>query len=134
MFAIIAAVVLVLGLGAGVWYINSGQFTKVRCCWRRPKAQARTRIEHAGLDVGQIKHAYSDTVKRGTVISSDPAPGARIRQTTGDALTISNGPETVKVPDLTGLALFKAREVLKGTGSPRAWSPGSSARTSPRAS
>lgn len=116
MFAIIAAVVLVLGLGAGVWYINSGQFTKVPLLLAKTEAQARTRIEHAGLDVGQIKHAYSDTVKRGTVISSDPAPGARIRDNDSVTLTISNGPETVKVPDLTGLALFKAREVLKGDG------------------
>jgi serine/threonine-protein kinase len=116
MFAIIAAVVLVLGLGAGVWYINSGQFTKVPLLLAKTEAQAKTRIEQAGLDVGQVKHAYSDTVKRGTVISSDPAPGARIRDNDSVTLTISNGPETVKVPDLTGLALFKAREVLKANG------------------
>lgn len=109
MLAIIAAVVLVLGLGAGVWYINSGQFTKVPLLLAKTEAQAKTRIEQAGLDVGQVKHAYSDTVKRGSVISSDPAPGARIRDNDSVTLTISSGPETVKVPDLTGLALFKAR-------------------------
>lgn len=116
MLAIVAAVVLVLGLGAGVWYINSGQFTKVPLLLAKTEAQAKARIQQAGLDVGQVKHAYSDTVKRGTVISSDPAPGARIRDNDSVTLTISDGPETVRVPDLTGLALFKAREVLKGDG------------------
>lgn len=47
MFAIIAAVVLVLGLGAGVWYINSGQFTKVPLLLAKTEAQAKTRIEQA---------------------------------------------------------------------------------------
>ncbi|MCX5089707.1 Stk1 family PASTA domain-containing Ser/Thr kinase [Streptomyces sp. NBC_00365] len=114
--AIIAAVVLVLGLGAGVWYINSGQFTKVPLLLAKTETQAKARIQQAGLDVGQVKHAYSDTVKRGTVIRSDPAPGTRIRDNDSVTLTISDGPETAKVPDLTGFALFKAREVLKGAG------------------
>ncbi|WP_329534534.1 Stk1 family PASTA domain-containing Ser/Thr kinase [Streptomyces sp. NBC_01450] len=114
--AIIAAVVLVLGLGAGVWYINSGQFTKVPLLLAKTETQAKARIQQAGLDVGQVKHAYSDTVTRGTVIRSDPAPGTRIRDNDSVTLTISDGPETAKVPDLTGFALFKAREVLKGAG------------------
>jgi serine/threonine-protein kinase len=108
--------VLVLGLGAGVWYINSGQFTKVPPILSKTQAQAKDRLAEAGLDVGQVKHAYSDTVKRGAVISTDPEIGARIRDNDSVTLTISDGPETVKVPDLTGFALFKAKEVLKEYG------------------
>ncbi|WP_189190414.1 Stk1 family PASTA domain-containing Ser/Thr kinase [Streptomyces albiflavescens] len=116
MLAVVAAIVLVLGLGAGVWYINSGQFTKVPPILAKTQAEAKDRLTQAGLDVGQIKHQYSDTVKRGTVISTDPEIGARIRDNDSVTLTISDGPETVKVPDLKGLALFKAKEVLKGDG------------------
>ncbi|MGV9939201.1 Stk1 family PASTA domain-containing Ser/Thr kinase [Streptomyces sp. NPDC003401] len=114
--AVVVAVLLVLGVGAGVWYINSGQFTKVPAVLTQTEAQARQRLEAAGLGVGEVKHAHSDTVKRGTVISTDPEPGARIRENDSVALTVSDGPETVKVPDVKGSRLDKARELLKTDG------------------
>ncbi|GCB50134.1 Stk1 family PASTA domain-containing Ser/Thr kinase [Streptomyces sp. NL15-2K] len=113
---IVAAVLLALGLGAGVWYINSGQFTQVPPLLAKTEAQARERLQKSGLEVGKVKHAYSDTVKRGTVISTDPTPGTRIRDNDPVTLTISDGPETVKVPDLEGYRLDKARAVLKQSG------------------
>ncbi|MFF9282064.1 Stk1 family PASTA domain-containing Ser/Thr kinase [Streptomyces griseosporeus] len=115
LMTIVAAVLVVLGLGAGVWYINSGQFTKVPPLLAKTEAQARSDLKDAGLDV-TVRRAYSDTVKRGTVISTDPAPGARIRGNGSVTLTVSRGPETVKVPDLQGYRLDKARSVLKDSG------------------
>ncbi|OAH15615.1 Stk1 family PASTA domain-containing Ser/Thr kinase [Streptomyces jeddahensis] len=116
MFAVIAAVLLALGLGAGVWYINSGQFTKVPPLLTKTEAQARERLADAGLEVNGVKRQYSDTVTRGTVISSDPTAGARIRHNDGVTLTISLGPETVQVPDLQGLPLAQAKSELKDAG------------------
>ncbi|MFJ4363581.1 Stk1 family PASTA domain-containing Ser/Thr kinase [Streptomyces chartreusis] len=113
---IVAAVLLVLGLGVGIWYINSGQFTQVPPLLSKTEAQARDRLEDAGLDVGKVERAYSDTVKRGTVISTDPGTGARIRQNDSVKLVISQGPETVKVPDIEGYPLAKARTELKESG------------------
>ncbi|MFE9437791.1 Stk1 family PASTA domain-containing Ser/Thr kinase [Streptomyces sp. NPDC006602] len=113
---IVAAVLLTLGLGAGVWYINSGQFTQVPPLLTKTETQARDRLDQAGLEVGKVEHAYSDTVKRGTVISTDPKPGTRIRDNDSVALTISDGPETVKVPDVEGYRLDKARSLLKDSG------------------
>lgn len=100
--AAVAAVLLALGLGAGVWYINSGQFTKVPPLLAKTQTQAKERLDQAGLDLGHVKRSYSDTVKRGTVIASDPEVGARIRDNGAVDLTVSLGPETVKVPDLQG--------------------------------
>ncbi|MFI6337433.1 Stk1 family PASTA domain-containing Ser/Thr kinase [Streptomyces sp. NPDC050535] len=114
--AIVTALLLVLGLGAGVWYINSGQFTRVPAVLAVTEAQAKDRLADAGLDAGQVKHAYSDTVERGSVISSDPAVGDRIRDNDSVELTVSDGPETVKVPDLQGSELDRARSVLKDKG------------------
>ncbi|MEW2165796.1 Stk1 family PASTA domain-containing Ser/Thr kinase [Streptomyces sp. NPDC007084] len=116
MLFVIAAVVLVLGVGSGVWYINSGQFTKVPPVLTQTEQQARDRLKGAGLDVGQVKHAYSDTVKRGSVIGTDPGVGERIRNNDSVTLTVSDGPETVKVPDLSGVALDKAKAELKDAG------------------
>ncbi|WP_323374998.1 Stk1 family PASTA domain-containing Ser/Thr kinase [Streptomyces sp. RB17] len=113
---IAAAVLVVFGVGAGVWYINSGQFTKVPPLLSKTEAQARDRLESAGLEVGQVKRAYNDTVRRGTVIGTDPAPGARIRDHDSVTLTISLGPETVNVPDVTGRPLAEARARLKADG------------------
>ncbi|MFE0253145.1 Stk1 family PASTA domain-containing Ser/Thr kinase [Streptomyces sp. NPDC059010] len=113
---IVAAVLLALGLGVGVWYINSGQFTKVPPLLAKTEAQAKERLGDAGLDVGKVSRAYSDTVKRGTVISTDPKTGARIRNNDSVSLVISRGPETVKVPDLQGYKLDKAKSVLKDSG------------------
>ncbi|MEU9311570.1 Stk1 family PASTA domain-containing Ser/Thr kinase [Streptomyces sp. NPDC048256] len=114
--ALVAAVLLVFGVGAGVWYINSGQFTKVPAVLTQKEAEARTRLEAAGLEVGKVRHQHSDTVKRGTVMDTDPDPGARIRKHDSVTLTVSDGPEIVKVPDVTGSRQDKAEELLKTDG------------------
>ncbi|WEO97940.1 Stk1 family PASTA domain-containing Ser/Thr kinase [Streptomyces sp. FXJ1.172] len=116
MLTVVAAVLVVFGVGAGVWYINSGQFTKVPPLLSKTEAQARARLETAGLEVGQVRRAYNDAVQRGTVISSDPAPGSRIRDNDSVTLTVSLGPETVNVPDVTGRTLAEARARLKADG------------------
>lgn len=114
--AILVALLLVLGVGAGVWYINSGQFTQVPGVLAQTQAQAEARLADAGLDLGDLKTAYSDTVERGTVISTDPDVGARIRNNDSVDLTVSLGPETVAVPQLAGYRLDKARAQLKRVG------------------
>ncbi len=114
--ALVTVVLLVLGVGAGVWYINSGQFTKVPAVLTQTQERAEQRLEAAGLEVGKVTHAYSDTVKRGTIIDTDPKPGARIRKNDSVALVVSDGPETVKVPDLAGTRLDKAQQRLKTEG------------------
>jgi serine/threonine-protein kinase len=113
---IVAAVLVVFGVGASVWYINSGQFTKVPPLLSKTEAQARDRLKSAGLEVGQVKREYNDAVQRGTVIGTDPAPGARIRDHDSVTLTISLGPETVNVPDVAGRPLAEARARLKADG------------------
>ncbi|MFB8030307.1 MULTISPECIES: Stk1 family PASTA domain-containing Ser/Thr kinase [unclassified Streptomyces] len=114
--AVLVAVLLALGLGAGVWYINSGQFTRVPSLLGQTQSAAERRLSDEGLDLKGVDHAYSDTVERGTVISSDPGSGERIRGNDAVKLVISRGPEIVKVPDVEGLALADARRELKATG------------------
>ncbi|MEV7792510.1 Stk1 family PASTA domain-containing Ser/Thr kinase [Streptomyces sp. NPDC087512] len=114
--ALVAAVLLVLGLGTGVWYINSGQFTKVPPLLSKTEAEAGDRLRDAGLDVGTVRHAHSDTVERGKVISTDPGVGSRIRKNDSVSLTISDGPRTVKLPDVRGYRLDRARALLEDEG------------------
>ncbi|GAA3988398.1 Stk1 family PASTA domain-containing Ser/Thr kinase [Streptomyces marokkonensis] len=114
--AVVVAVLLVLGVGTGVWYINSGQFTKVPPVLSKTEAQARDRLDDAGLGVGKVRHAYSDTVERGKVISTDPGVGTRIRKNDSVSFTVSDGPDTVKLPDIQGYKLDRARKLLKEEG------------------
>ncbi|MEW2260435.1 Stk1 family PASTA domain-containing Ser/Thr kinase [Streptomyces sp. NPDC047869] len=114
--ALVAAVLVVLGVGAGVWYINSGQFTKVPPLLAKTEEQATARLKSSGLHVKEIKREYNDTVGSGKVINTDPTAGARIRGNGSVTLVISRGPEIVKVPDLRGVPLAEARSRLKSAG------------------
>ncbi|MEV6762960.1 Stk1 family PASTA domain-containing Ser/Thr kinase [Streptomyces sp. NPDC051105] len=113
---LVVAVLVLFGAGTGIWYINSGQFTEVPPLLSKTEAQATARLKEAGLDIKKVEHAYSDTVKRGTVISTDPAAGKRIRSNDSVTLTISDGPETVNVPDVQGRTQARARALLKAAG------------------
>ncbi|MET7642728.1 Stk1 family PASTA domain-containing Ser/Thr kinase [Streptomyces sp. NPDC005426] len=112
----VLALLLVLGIGGGVWYINSGQFTHVPLLLGQSEKAAKGRLSDAGLELKGVRRAYSDTVDRGKVVSSDPEPGARIRGNGSVSLVVSRGPEIVKVPDVHGVALAEARRRLENRG------------------
>lgn len=114
--AALAAVLLVLGVGAGVWYINSGQFTRVPSLLGQTEKTAEQRLRDAGLDVKRIDRAFSDTAARGTVMGSNPGSGERIRGNDSVRLVVSKGPEMVDVPDLAGVTPAEARRDLKEAG------------------
>ncbi|MFJ4436392.1 Stk1 family PASTA domain-containing Ser/Thr kinase [Streptomyces sp. NPDC088923] len=113
--ALVVAVVVLCG-GAGVWYVNAGQFTEVPRVLAKSEKEAKGRLDKAGLRVKDVKGRYSATEPRGTVLGTDPAPGARIRDHGEVALTVSLGPRTVDVPRLTGKTLTEARAALRGRG------------------
>lgn len=72
-------------------------------------------LQAAGLKPGVV-----DTVPHseefGTVLSIDPAAGTAVRPGRAIDITISSGPASVKVPDLTGLPLGVARDRLTALG------------------
>ncbi|MEV8407578.1 Stk1 family PASTA domain-containing Ser/Thr kinase [Streptomyces niveus] len=112
---IVVAALLVLGVGIGVWYINSGQFTRVPSLLGQTEQVAKKRLTDAGLDA-KVGHDFSNTFERGTVMRTDPEPRSRIRGNGSVTLVISRGPEIVRVPDLTGKSLADAKDALKKVG------------------
>lgn len=114
--AAVLAALLVLGVGGGVWYINSGQFTRVPSLLGQSEKAAKERLSKADLELKGVRRAYSDTVDRGKVISSDPKSGDRIRGNDSVSLVVSRGPEIVTVPDVHGVALTEARRQLEERG------------------
>lgn len=113
--AIVVAALLVLGVGVGVWYINSGQFTRVPSLLGQTEQVAKKRLGDAGLDA-KVDKDFSDTFERGTVMRTDPEPRSRIRGNGSVTLVISRGPEIVRVPDLAGKSLADAKDALKKVG------------------
>ncbi|MGW8553188.1 Stk1 family PASTA domain-containing Ser/Thr kinase [Streptomyces tubercidicus] len=112
---VIAAVLLVLGAGTGVWYITSGQFTTVPAVLDMPQGKAERTLHDEGLDV-KVVRGFSSNVDRGHVMKTDPANGKRIRGTGTVTITISRGPEIVAVPDLSGTPVADAKRKLRDRG------------------
>ncbi|WP_282686791.1 MULTISPECIES: Stk1 family PASTA domain-containing Ser/Thr kinase [unclassified Streptomyces] len=112
----LAAVLLTLGIGTGVWYINSGQFTQVPSLLGQTQQTAEKRLADAGLGLKGVDRVFSDTVERGEVVSSKPDSGDRIRGNGSVTLVVSRGPEIVRVPDVVGASLADARRSLKKVG------------------
>ncbi|WP_405634861.1 Stk1 family PASTA domain-containing Ser/Thr kinase [Streptomyces sp. NBC_01178] len=113
---VLTAVLLTLGVGTGVWYINSGQFTRVPPLLGQTQQEAERRIAEAGLGLKGVDRVFSDSVERGEVVRSDPASGDRIRGNGSVKLVVSRGPEIVRVPDVAGSSLADARRSLKKAG------------------
>ncbi|MFD3323897.1 Stk1 family PASTA domain-containing Ser/Thr kinase [Streptomyces sp. NPDC058701] len=113
---VIAGVLLALGLGTGVWYINAGQFTQVPNVLGKSEQQAKAQLSAAGLGVKRVDRKFSDAFDRGTVMNSDPAGGRRIRGNGAVTLTVSRGPEVVSVPNLKGRTLEQAKAELTRAG------------------
>ncbi|MCY0935741.1 Stk1 family PASTA domain-containing Ser/Thr kinase [Streptomyces sp. H34-S4] len=113
---VVLGVLLFLGLGTGVWYISSGQFTKVPNLLGKTEVEAKSQLSAAGLGVKRVDRKFSAAFDKGTVMNTDPAGGKRIRGNGAVALTISRGPEVVAVPDLKGKPLEAAKAELTSAG------------------
>ncbi|MGP4113102.1 Stk1 family PASTA domain-containing Ser/Thr kinase [Streptomyces sp. 4N509B] len=106
---------LVIGAGAGVWYINSGQFLRTPGVVGLAEAEASERLRDAGLDV-TVREDFSQVVPVGHVISSDPERGERVRRNSTVTLTVSQGPPVAAVPNVRGLPLDEATSQLREAG------------------
>lgn len=77
--------------------------------------QAQIAIENAGLTFGSISQQMSDQ-PRGGVISSNPPAGTTLDLPATVSITLSQGPSTIQIPDLTGRTLADARSTLEQLG------------------
>jgi len=77
--------------------------------------QAQIAIENAGFTFGSVSQQMSDQ-PRGAVISSNPGAGTTLDLPATVSITISQGPSTIQIPDLTGRTLADARSTLEQLG------------------
>ncbi|WP_030831570.1 Stk1 family PASTA domain-containing Ser/Thr kinase [Streptomyces hygroscopicus] len=110
---IVAAVLLLIGLGLGVWYVSVGQFTEVPPVLRKTRAEAEKKLHDAGLDV-KVVNEFSDVVPKGKVIGSKPGPGERVRGSV--TIRVSQGPPRAEVPNVVGMPLADAKRKIADQG------------------
>jgi serine/threonine-protein kinase len=111
---VLLLVVLLLAVGAGLagWWFGTGRYTSTPGVINLPVAQARAEVQRAGLTFEVGGRAYSETVKAGSVISTDPEPGSRILAGDPVVATVSRGPERYQVPALRGMSVEQAKAAL----------------------
>jgi serine/threonine-protein kinase len=106
---------VVVVIGAIVWWVTAGQFTKVPAVRGMAAATAQAELQNVGftVKVGQGRHS---NLPKGDVIATDPAIGSKAK--TGSTVTLieSIGPVKISVPQVTGVPLAQARSELRKAG------------------
>jgi 6-phosphogluconolactonase (cycloisomerase 2 family) len=80
------------------------------------QSAATSALIAAGLKVGTITDATSATVATGSVISENPAAGAKVSPGSDVSLTLSSGPAQVAVPNVVGSSQSAATSSLTSAG------------------
>ena len=113
--ALIAVLALAIGVGTAGWYYGVHRYTSTPSLLNLSATQAGAEAAELGLTTKLVGQAFSETVEKGAVADTDPAPGDRIRKEGTVGLIVSKGPERYRVPQLAGLDLDAARRALAGT-------------------
>ena len=77
--------------------------------------EANGQLAEAGLDV-DVTEQEDDDVPEGEVMEQDPGGGESVGQGDTVAVTVSEGPAEVDIPDVVGMSVDEAREELEDAG------------------
>ncbi len=114
--AVVAAVLLTLGLGA--WWYNTqgpGAYTTVPPVTQKTSDEAQAILRAAELDVILLSE-NSDDVPAGIVVRTDPAAQEQIAKGAAVKLVVSRGPRMEVVPLVVGISEGDAIGVLTKAG------------------
>ncbi|TCC05456.1 Stk1 family PASTA domain-containing Ser/Thr kinase [Kribbella soli] len=110
--ALILILAVAIGIGTSAWYYGIHRYTTTPDLVNLEPAAATAKAEQWGLRTSLDNQDYSEDVKQGHVIRTDPKAGDRIRKNGDIGLTVSKGPERYRVPQLVGLQLDAAQQAL----------------------
>lgn len=111
LYLLIGVLLAALVAGIGAWHL--GRQATVPSVENLTIAQAKVKLEKAGLKLREGTPEYSDQTAD-TIIRSSPKPGSGV--TKGDTVTVilSLGPEISTVPRTRGKTVDEARSLLEG--------------------
>jgi serine/threonine-protein kinase len=78
-----------------------------------PLEEARKTLEEMGLKVGNITEQFSDSIIKGSIISTFPSLNSVVKEGAIIDLVVSTGKEEVLVPNVLGRRLGQAKETLE---------------------
>jgi len=110
--ALLVILAAALGVGTAAWYYGIHRYTTTPNLVSMAPAAAEAKAEESGLRTVLANQDYSEDVRKGDVIATDPSAGDRIRKNGEISLTVSKGPERYRVPQLVGLQLDAAQQAL----------------------
>ncbi len=109
---LLLALLLVATAGLGAWWFGYARYTSTPSVLGLTQAAAVTKLQDAGLDATIGDPAYSETVKAGRVLSTDPAAGSRILDGGTVSVVVSLGKERYDVPTVSGMTEDQAQDQL----------------------
>lgn len=109
---LVSVLVIALLVGLGGWYLGVARYTHAPAVINLSEAAAKAKVEKAGLVFKTGDSAFHETIAAGSVISTDPGAGDRIRKDGTVTAVISLGPERYAVPDVRGKTLDNAQAML----------------------
>ena len=113
------AALLVFSVGSVLYYqnkLNEVPQVQVPAVVNVSRDDADNQLRNRGFVV-EYRPAYSDNIKKGDVISVDPGVGSKVNKGSTVTVTVSSGPEKVKLPDnLQGQSEAYVRNALKDLG------------------
>jgi eukaryotic-like serine/threonine-protein kinase len=109
---LVVALVVALALGLGTYWFGWARYTATPGVIGLTQKAAAARLDRAGLDVKLGHAAYSESVPKGRVLATDPAPGSRILDHGTVTVTMSLGKERYAVPELARMTVDQAQDAL----------------------
>ena len=113
------AALLVFSVGSVLYYqnkLNEVPQVQVPAVVNVSRDDADNQLRNRGFVV-EYRQGYSDNIKKGDVISVEPGVGSKVNKGSTVTVTVSSGPEKVKLPDnLQGQSEAYVRNALKDLG------------------
>ena len=101
----VIAILLVAGLlyGAMTLLSNTGEKVRIPSLAGLSVSEATKNLSTLDLKLQIKDQVFSEDVPKGKIISSDPSGGGKVAKAGTVFVTVSNGQERIKVPELLGL-------------------------------
>jgi serine/threonine-protein kinase len=77
---------------------------------------ARASLAAQNLKVGKVTEVFDEKAPEGTIVSTDPAPGTKVKRNAVVALVVSKGRQPIPVTDWTGKPADQAKAALTKAG------------------
>jgi serine/threonine-protein kinase len=109
---LVVLLALAVAMGLVGWRVASSNSLDAPSLINLSQAEAQTKAKQAGLTVTFNGQAFSENVKAGEVVSTDPSPGHHVAKHGTINAVLSKGPERFSVPSVSGKSVTDAKAAL----------------------